>query len=368
MSIANRTNLTTASTRLRDWLAARLPGARGVELHDLTTPSASGLSAETILFNASWWELGEQITKSFALRLSPTDAAVFPNYDLPAEYKVMKALGERTFIQIPIVRWLETDTSVLGAPFIVMDRINGRVPPDDPPFTIDSWVTKLAPEEQAALHENSFRTLCAIHSVDWMDLGLGWLAERHSGLDGQIRYWREYFAWAANGSSYPLIEAALKWIEDNRPSESKSAVLSWGDARLGNMIFSEDLTVAAVLDWEMVTLAPPELDLGWWLFLLRYQTEGVGAALPDGFPKIAAIKAKYESLTGHQVEHLDYYEVFAAMRLSMIMVRAASLMTDAGMLPSDSPMGVSNPVSHLLARLLGLPGPSGNVENLVGRR
>jgi aminoglycoside phosphotransferase (APT) family kinase protein len=369
MALANRTNFASAATRLADWLAARLPGAHDVELHDLKTPSESGLSTETILFDASWRGRDGQVRRSFALRLSPTDAAVFPSYDLPTEYQVMKVLREQTSIAVPAVRWLETDASVLGSSFIVMDCVDGRVPPDDPPFTLGSWVTKLAPAEQATLYDNSFRTLCAIHSTDWSDIGLAWLGDLSScGLEGQIRYWRDYLMWAAGDSSYPTVEAALEWIEQNRPPDPSAPVLNWGDARIGNMIFAKDLTVAAVLDWEMVTLAAPELDLGWWLFLLRYQTEGVGATLPEGFPPRAQALAKYESLTGHNVEHLDYYEVFAATRLSMIMVRAARLMIDAGMLPPDSPMGVSNPVSHLLARLLDLPVPAEDVHNFVGRR
>ena len=61
-------------------------------------------------------------------------------------------------------------------------------------------------------------------------------------------------------------------------------MLSWGDARIGNMMFGDDLAVNGVLDWEMVGLGSPDIELGWWLFILRHHTEGIGAPLPPGFP------------------------------------------------------------------------------------
>jgi aminoglycoside phosphotransferase (APT) family kinase protein len=151
-----------------------------------------------------------------------------------------------------------------------------------------------------------------------------------------------------------------------RPTAARSH--SIGDARVGNIIFANDLTVAAVLDWEMVALANPELDLGWWLFITRYCTDGVGAPLPAGFLDRAATIERYQELTGHKVEHIDYYEIFAAIRLAILYHRAGVLMLKAGVVPATSTMSVNNPITQLLASMGGFPRPAGQAESLVGKR
>uniref|UniRef100_UPI00202888D2 phosphotransferase n=1 Tax=Caballeronia sp. ATUFL_F1_KS39 TaxID=2921766 RepID=UPI00202888D2 len=78
-------------------------------------------------------------------------------------------------------------------------------------------------------------------------------------------YYRRYLAWASDGKPQPTVDAGLAWLLANQPQDEPVG-LSWGDARVGNMIFS-DARCVAVLDWEMVALGNPEQDLGWWLFL-----------------------------------------------------------------------------------------------------
>lgn len=145
-------------------------------------------------------------------------------------------------------------------------------------------------------------------------------------------------------------------------------VFSWGDARIGNMLFAGDLSVAGVLDWEMVGLGSPELDLAWWLFLLRHHTEGIGAPLPPGFPTTEETVARYQELTGHTVKHLHFYEAFSGLRLSILMVRAAHMMIAAGLMSPDAPMAFNNPASQLLAKTLDLPAPTGAAVSFIGNR
>jgi aminoglycoside phosphotransferase (APT) family kinase protein len=118
----------------------------------------------------------------------------------------------------------------------------------------------------------------------------------------------------------------------------------------------------------MAALASPELDLGWWAFLMRYHTDGIGASRPRGFPDVTATIARYEELSGHRVAHLRFHEVFAGLRLSIIMHRAGNLMIGAGLLPPDAPMKFNNPASTLLAELLELSAPEGTVQSFVGNR
>jgi aminoglycoside phosphotransferase (APT) family kinase protein len=188
-----------------------------------------------------------------------------------------------------------------------------------------------------------------------------------SPLDQELSFYRGYFAWASEGARNQVIESAFEWLESHRPAEVGPTVLSWGDARIGNMIFADDLSVAGVLDWEMAALGRPEQDLGWWLFMHRQHTEGFGLPHPEGFPTRTEVIARYEDLTGRSVCDLEYYEVLAALRGAVIMVRLARLMIDAGLLPAESEMAQNNGSSRILADLLGLAAPTGAGVTLISK-
>ena len=82
-------------------------------------------------------------------------------------------------------------------------------------------------------------------------------------------------------------------------------MLLWGDARIGNIIF-DGTRPAAVLDWEMVTLGSPEMDLAWSIFLDRHHSEGMGLPRLEGFPSYEETVERYEALTGFEVQDLHY--------------------------------------------------------------
>jgi aminoglycoside phosphotransferase (APT) family kinase protein len=292
---------------------------------------------------------------------------VFPSYDLAKESTVMRALADHTAVPAPRILFYEADPAVLGTPFLVMEHVEGRIPSDDPPFTATGWVLDLAPEQRRAMWENSLTVLADIHAADWRGLGLDVL-DQDTGLGAELAGWQRFLDWAGGGAPNPTIEAALAWLGENRPADEGEKVLNWGDARVGNLIYGEDLGVAAVLDWEMVTLANREQDLGWWLFLVRHHTEGIGLPLPEGIPDAAETIAYYEKVAGTELRNLDYYEVLAGTRLAIIMVRAAHMLISVGALPPDNPMALNNPASQLVAKLLGLPAPSGDTTSFIGNR
>jgi aminoglycoside phosphotransferase (APT) family kinase protein len=369
MALSNKIDTSAAAERLAGWLGARLPDAADVRVSDVTVPAASGLSTETVLFRAEWTRAGTAHSQGLVARVQPDAPGVFRHYDLAKEATVMRALSAHTGVPAPSVLFLEEDPTILGAPFLVMERVDGRIAPDDPPFTAAGWVLELAPEQRAQLWDNSLRVLAGIHAADWRGLGLDFLdtQELGSGLAAQLDLWERTFAWAAEGEPNPTVEAALAWLREHAPEES-GRVLNWGDARIGNLIIGDQLDVAAVLDWEMVTLGSRELDLGWWLFLMRHHTDGIGLPLPEGVPTHEQTVARYEELTGHPVRDIHYWEIFAGTRLAIIMVRAAHMMIAAGLLPPDATMAVSNPAVQLVAGLLELPAYSGERVSFIGNR
>ncbi|MCX2930015.1 phosphotransferase family protein [Mycobacterium sp. CVI_P3] len=369
MALKNEIDTEEASRRLASWLESKIDGAQQVRVTDLDVPASAGLSNETVLFTASWDQDGQHHTRPMVARVQPAGQGVFASYDLGKEASVIGALGS-VGVPVPEVYFYEMDPAVFGSPFLVMKRIEGRVPSDDPPFTAGGWVLDLTPEQRTLMWHNSLKALAAIHAADWQALGLGFLDTdaNGSGVHAQIANWRDSFTWAAEGEPNSTIEHALEWLADNVPDTAAPKVLNWGDARVGNIIFGDDLAAAAVLDWEMVTLGSRELDLGWWLFLMRHHTEGIGLALPEGIPDRGDTLAYYTSITGYTPADIDYYEILAATKLSIIMVRAAHMMIAMGLMPADSPMALNNPASQLLAKLLGLSAPTGETATFIGNR
>lgn len=78
----------------------------------------------------------------------------------------MRILREKTDIPVPPIRWYEADSSLLGAPFFVMDRIAGQVPTDMPPYHTGGWVTEIEPAEREAIWWNALEIVARLHRLD----------------------------------------------------------------------------------------------------------------------------------------------------------------------------------------------------------
>lgn len=373
MALLNQLDDAGATQALTAWLAGKFPDATDVAVTDLSIPQSAGMSMTTILFNASWTENGAAVTTALVARVAPPQPGVFMDPDLKKEFELLKTLGANTALALPKVRWYEDDRSVLGSEFLVVDRAYGDVPADDPPYVVEGWVLDLEPSRRGTLYDRAIGVVADVSATDWKALGLGDLLDRPQygapGIDQQIGYWEAFYRWASrDGRSSPTVEAALDWAKANKP-QGEDLTLNWGDARIGNIMYNpEDLSVAAVLDWEMAAIASPEMELGWLILLVRYYSEGIGVPIPDGLPTGEQLVAAWESATGRTARHVAYYEAFAALRLSILMVRAGNFLISAGAFPPDHPMPVSNPASQTLARLLGLPAPQGDSVSFVDAR
>lgn len=310
--------------RLTDWLEPRLPGAR---VTGLAVPGSNGMSSETLLFDV---EHPDAPVRGCALRLAADPAAytIFPVYDMERQHRVMRLVGEHTDIPVPRVLWLESDPGPLGAPFFVMARAEGRVPPDVMPYTYEgNWLHAATDDERALLEAESVSVLARLHDqfpADEAEFllpdGAGSPLRRH--VDAQ----RAYYAWVVKGlAPSPLIESAFDWLEAHWPADEGPAVLNWGDARIGNIVY-DGFRPAAVLDWEMAGCAPREVDLGWTVYLHRFfqdLTVSFGQPGLPGFLRRDAIERRYAALTGHTPRAMEFHTLYAALRHAIVMLRVA---------------------------------------------
>jgi aminoglycoside phosphotransferase (APT) family kinase protein len=344
---------------LATWLAAQF-GAESIEVGEFTTPEGVGYSNETVLVDASWTDAdGTPHDEALVVRLETTGDGVFPSYDLGLQVACMRQIGARSTVPVPNIRGLETDASVLGRSFFVMDRIDADVPRDGMPYTIDGWLKDAAPEEQRVLWWSSLETMAELHKLDVSAMGVDFLDRSEfgpAGLEQQFRWWESYAAWVAAGRAQPVIDAAGAWLRANLPTPTAPTGITWGDARISNMMY-RDFRPVAVLDWEMASLGPAEIDFAWFLFFQRFFSEGIGFPDLPGFPSAAESATRYASLLGRDLDDLFWYEVFAAWRYASILARLAGLYAAIGKIPADTDAADNNITTRMLATMLDLPSP-----------
>lgn len=359
MPVGGQRDLEETRATLTRWIAERLPGARGVAIENLDVPQATGFSNETILFDARYDLEGRAQRDEYVLRAQPQVWAVFPEIDvINQQYRTMDILGRHTDVPVAKMRWAEPDRSVLGTPFFVMDRLHGQACGDRPPYTVEGWWIDQGAAGRRHLHNAGVVAMTKVNRVDWRALDFSYLDKRDYGSLGReqrLGYFEKFWSWARDGEAHLVADTAWDYIRSHWPSD-EPVELCWGDARPGNQMYA-DGRVLAVMDWEMVSLGNAVSDLGWWLFLQRFHTDGTGVALPDGMLTRDETIALWEGEVGRAAEHVDFYEIVAGFHFTLVMMRIIGMTKQFD--PSSYHPGAAlyNPVSTLTAGLLGLELP-----------
>jgi len=312
------------AARLTEWARATI--APGLTVCEASAPG-NGMSSETVLFDL---RDADGRIEHYVARVEPLPEVypVFPEYNLDLQKRCMELVRAHTDVPAPEVPYAETDPSWLGSPFIVMKRVEGVPPLDVPPYVFGGWVMDATPEQRARMQRNAVSVLARLHAITPEQHDLGFLMRPEHGdtaLDQQLGYQRWYYDWAREGATYPLIERTFEWLEANRPTDVRTVFL-WGDSRIGNMLW-QDFAPVAVLDWEMATVGPPEVDVAWMIFLhsffqdlaARFDMPG----LPD-FMDRAEIIATYEELSGYALHDVEWFEVYAALRFAIVSIRTST--------------------------------------------
>ena len=359
-----------ARRALEGWLETKLDGASGIAIEVAGASEASGFSSDTIIFDVAYEQGGRPRREGLVARAAPIGEAVFEEYEIGLQHRVMEALGRHSEVRVPPVRWLEEDASVLGAPFMVMERLHGKVPGDNPPYTlppewmpdanIDGWVLAATPEQQRTMWFEGIDQLVAIAQVDWRALGLDELDRKEFGALGQEQLFgsqRHYYEWAMR-KPVPCLERAWEWLAANRPDDDHLVALSWGDSRLGNLMFDADYRVLAVFDWEMARIANPEFDFAWYLWFDKHFSEVIGLPKVPGFPSDDESIAYWEAKMGRKAEHLEFYTVLTMAYFAAIMARVMISNMAHGANPEEfAPMETNNTATQALAKHFGMDPP-----------
>lgn len=319
---------------LTRWCANELGPGADPRLSIGTDDIANGMSSSTLLFDLDWTADGDPRHAELVARIAPetSDVTVFPAYDLGMQFRTMRAVAEAGTVEIPVVHWLEETGAVLGRPFFVMDRVAGKIPPDMLPYTFgDNWLHDASSAERSRLQDAMIDVLVGLHAIDDVEARFTDLVGPGAPevfLHRHLSRTRAWYDWsvAQNGCRSSLVEAGLGRLETEFPADPGPTVLSWGDARIGNVIF-DDFAPVAILDWEMADLGPRELDLVWLTYSHRvFQDLAEGFEL-DGLPDfltISEVADTYKERSGHTVQHLDWHLLYAAVRWACAFLRTGA--------------------------------------------
>jgi aminoglycoside phosphotransferase (APT) family kinase protein len=254
--------------------------------------------------------------KCWALRRPPLGKRLGSAHDMGREFKVVSALGKTEVPVAPVVGLCE-DESVNGAPFYVMEFVEG-------PILRGLAEAEIFPDagDRRAIGERVADTLVQIHAVDPDTAGLGDLGRKEDYVARQLRRWQGQWEKSKTRELEPIdrVHEALS----GRIPEQGPATIVHGDYRLDNMILSPAGAVAAVVDWELCTLGDPLADVG---LLMAYWPErgddivalGMPANLAPGFPTQAEIAARYAERSGRDLSDLGFYVALGYWKLAIIL-------------------------------------------------
>ncbi len=292
--------------RLRPFFAANVDGAADAPLTaELIAGGRSNLTYAVSDGTTTW-----------VLRRPPLGHVLPTAHDMAREYRVMSALAG-TAVPVPRTLALCEDDAVNDAPFYVMELVDGVIYRDG-----DS-LAALSETDARRASEALVDVLVAIHDVDYEAAGLGDFGRPDGYLERQVRRWGQQWE-RSKTRDLPSVDELARRLNAALP-ESGPPTIVHGDYRLDNTMMSptDPGTIVAVLDWEMSTLGDPLADLG--LFLLYWgradaQVIATGAAIDTqaGFLSRDEIVDRYARVSGRAVDALDWYQIFAAYKLAII--------------------------------------------------
>ena len=292
----------------------------------------AGLDAPTELSATPIGEGHSNVTFALStgvvLRRPPRGPLPPSAHDVLREARLLSALAHAE-VRTPAVLAVCEDPAVIGAPFYVMELVQGEAIVNALPTVWDE------PGQRARLAEELVDALVELHAVDWQAVGLAGFGKPTGYLERQVR--RFAGLWEHNRTrELPAVEEVGRWLAANLPASGPATIVH-GDYRLGNVLFAsggargdsaagtEQPRLAAILDWEMATIGDPLADVGYLLTHWYQADDPAGAftlqrltALP-GFPSRAQLIDRYEQRSGRAMRDLDWYVTLAIWKAVVFM-------------------------------------------------
>jgi aminoglycoside phosphotransferase (APT) family kinase protein len=288
------------------WFEANVPGAAPPLEFDRISGGRSNMTFGVTDSKGGRW----------ALRRPPLGKRLGSAHDMGREHTVIAALQD-TPVPVPPVAGFCKDESVNGAPFYVMDFVDGpilRSAEEAEPFD---------EEQRRASGEQVVDTLVEIHKVDPDAVGLGELGRKEAYVERQLKRWQGQWE-KSKTRELPVVDEVHERLSARIPEQGPATVVH-GDYRLDNMILAPGSTdVAAVVDWELCTLGDPLADVG--LLLVYWSEPGdefmplfAPATIKPGFPSREDVKRRYAETSGRDLGEIDFFVALGYWKLAIIL-------------------------------------------------
>jgi len=293
---------------LAQWLQRKMP-----EQFGLKTERISGGQSNPTWF-VTWGN------RKLVLRSKPVGPILPGAHAIEREFRVMTALQDAV-VPVPRMFCLEENETVLGAPFYMMERLEGRV-------LSDCTLPGMTPEERRATYLEMARTLARLHSVRPADVGLEEFGRPGNYFERQIKRWKRQYE-ESGTARIEALDRLIAWLPDNLPPDDGAVAIAHGDYRLGNLMFhKERAETIGVLDWELSTLGHPLADLGFCVIPWHSAPDEYGGILGTGWeqggiPTQEEFVAEYMRYSELKSPLLPFHIAFALFRFAVIFIGIA---------------------------------------------
>lgn len=256
-------------------------------------------------------------TRRLVLRKKPKGPVLRGAHAVEREFRVLRAL-QNSRVPVPGPVLLEDDDTILGTPFYLMERVEGRV--FDDPSLLDLPKADRRPIWMAAAE-----TLANLHLLEPDAVGLSGFGKPGTYFERQISLWERQYR-ASPSRPIEAIERVFEWLAQNMPPDAEDSRLCHGDFRIGNLMYHPtEPRVVACLDWELSTLGDAMADLGFVCMAWHTSRDEYGGLLQldlaaERLPSEAEFVRHYEDTLGRPARLLPFHKVFALYRFAVIFV------------------------------------------------
>lgn len=312
----HRTEFGDLAERLTTFLrtATGQPGVAPANLKRLP----GGASKEQFTFDLTWrQESGKLATRKLILRMDPSESIV-ETHRL-REAQLLRAMWGQ--VPVPEVLWVDPSADHLGHPFLIAGFLEGTVQPEGGKKASGVGMSFELRYRQG-LKDQFVRNLAGIHTLDWRTRDLSSFDRPEPGTTlanaWAVGLWER--VWHEDAlEAHPIMEHGANWLRQNMPVVANPVIVH-GDYRSGNFMFTPDLKVNAVLDWELAHLGDYHEDLSWASMDILGSPDENGTLLVSGLLPREEFFVRYREYSGLLVDRqrLFYFDVFSYYKLAVI--------------------------------------------------
>ena len=258
--------------------------------------------------------------RHMVLRKQPSGPILRGAHAVDREFRVLEALSKTT-VPVPKPLVFHADPALLGTPFYLMERLDGRV------FT-DASLPGMSPTERRGIYLGMAEALAAMHAVRPEDIGLADYGRPGNYFERQFARWRQQYE-ESPSNRIPALDQIIAWLRENMPADDGFTSIAHGDFRIGNLMFHPtEPRVTGILDWELSTLGHPLADVGFCCMPWRTSPEEFGGILGLdhenlSIPTEGEFVAHYMAKAIPTPELKPFHVAFALFRFAVIFVGIA---------------------------------------------